>query len=183
MRLKLKPGGVFDFDAVSQDKKFAACISTSGGKTATGKNAVGKLLKLRSDMLFLVMAEDLVRRMIVLTEPDMLEVCKREIAGGRIPEQIEFVLADLPEQLKYKLKEARQHASKEVSPLLWEDERSSPSGVYFLVSLFCRLIFLFFPGPVRSGHRTSADQSSLICKSGLKIGDRQIESLSFQHGP
>jgi hypothetical protein len=39
---------IFDFDAVSYDKSIAACISTSGGKTSSGKAAVGKLLKIRS---------------------------------------------------------------------------------------------------------------------------------------
>lgn len=38
-RLSLISGGVFDFDAVSKDGKIAACISTSEGKTASGKHA------------------------------------------------------------------------------------------------------------------------------------------------
>jgi len=115
-RLPLTSGGVFDFDAVSQDRKMAACISTSGGKTASGKHAVGKLLKLRSDMLFLIMAKEPERRIMVLTEPDMLEACSKEKAGGRVPQQIEFVLADLPEDLRKKLTQATKNASKEVSP-------------------------------------------------------------------
>lgn len=57
-RLPLSSGGVFDFDAVSDDRKTAACISTSSGMTARGKHAVGKLMKLRSDMLFLHLAKD-----------------------------------------------------------------------------------------------------------------------------
>ncbi|MCL6558270.1 MAG: hypothetical protein K6U74_05615 [Firmicutes bacterium] len=115
-RLSLTSGGVFDFDAVSQDRKIAACISTSGGKTARGKHAVGKLLKLRSDMLFLLLAKEPEKRIIVLTEPDMFEVCSKEKAGGRVPQQIEFVLAELPEDLRQKLTRARNNASKEVSP-------------------------------------------------------------------
>lgn len=115
-RLILTSGGVFDFDAVSQDRKIAACISTSGGKTASGKHAVGKLLKIRSDMLFLLLAREPEKRIIVLTEPDMLEVCSKEKTGGRVPQQIEFVLADLPEELRKKLTQARKNASKEVSP-------------------------------------------------------------------
>ena len=75
-RLTLSSGGVFDFDAVSQDGKIAACISTSGGKTARGKHAVGKLLKLRSDMLFLLLAKEPQKRIIVLTESDMLDVAQ-----------------------------------------------------------------------------------------------------------
>lgn len=116
-RLPLTSGGVFDFDAVSDDRKIAACISTSGGKTATGKMAVGKLLKLRSDMLFLLLARDLERRIIVLTEPDMLGLLEKEKAGGRVPQNIEFCLADLPAELRNKLIEARNKASKEVTPM------------------------------------------------------------------
>lgn len=56
-RRLLRSGGVFDFDAVSEDNSIVATISTSGSKTATGKYAVGKILKLRSDMLFLTMVE------------------------------------------------------------------------------------------------------------------------------
>jgi hypothetical protein len=56
-RLPLRSGGVFDFDAVSEDHSVVATISTSGSKTSGGKNAVGKMLKLRSDMLFLTMVE------------------------------------------------------------------------------------------------------------------------------
>lgn len=115
-RLSLSSGGVFDFDAVSQDRKIAACISTSGGKTARGKNAVGKLLKLRSDMLFLLLAKEPQKRIIVLTESDMLDVCSKEKAGGRVPPEIEFVLADLPDDLRTKLTQARANASNEVSP-------------------------------------------------------------------
>ena len=57
-RLALTSGGVFDFDAVSPDRRITACISTSGGKTASGQHAVGRLLKLRSDILFLLLAKD-----------------------------------------------------------------------------------------------------------------------------
>jgi len=70
-RMPLSSGGVFDFDAVSADKSIVASISTSGSRTASGKRAVGKLMKLRSDMLFLMMA-DAPRKVIVLCEPDMV---------------------------------------------------------------------------------------------------------------
>jgi hypothetical protein len=89
-RLKLSSGAVFDFDAVSEDKSIAACISTSGGKTSSGKAAVGKLLKIRSDMLFLHLATGLTRKLLILTEPDMHHVCLKERSGGRTPLDIEF---------------------------------------------------------------------------------------------
>lgn len=74
-RLSLRSGGVFDFDAVSEDQSVVATISTSGSKTPGIKNAVGKILKLRSDMLFLILVHA-DRRVIVPNEPDMLNQCK-----------------------------------------------------------------------------------------------------------
>jgi hypothetical protein len=115
-RLPLTSGGVFDFDAVSEDRKMAACISTSGGKTARGKHAVGKLLKLRSGMLFLGLAREPERRFIILTEQHMYDVCSKEKKGGRVPENIEFELAEIPEESRERLDSARENASKEVSP-------------------------------------------------------------------
>lgn len=115
-RLGLSSGGVFDFDAVSDDDSMVATISTSGAKTASGKLAVGKLLKIRSDMFFLLLAAKAQRRVVVLTEPDMLELCKKEVEGGRVPASIEFVLAEIPAHLIDKLKKARAVSSKEVSP-------------------------------------------------------------------
>jgi hypothetical protein len=114
-RLSLISGGVFDFDAVSEDHKIVATISTSGSKTATGKHAVGKLHKIRSDMFFLLLV-DADRRLVILTEPDMFELCKKEAEGGRVPSSIEFFCTQIPDDLAVRLRSARQVASKEVSP-------------------------------------------------------------------
>jgi hypothetical protein len=111
-RLKVRSGGVFDFDAVSEDCSIVGTISTSGSKTSGMKNAVGKILKLRSDMLFLTMVEA-ERRVIVLTEQDMFDQCKKESAGGRVPPEIEFVCAEIPDELRARLIAARLKASGE----------------------------------------------------------------------
>jgi hypothetical protein len=111
-RLRIRSRGVFDFDAVSGDKSIVATISTSGAKTSCGKHAVGKILKVRSDMLFLTMVEAK-RRVVVLTELDMYEQCLKEKAGGRVPPEIEFAYAALPEELNVRLIAARQKASVE----------------------------------------------------------------------
>jgi hypothetical protein len=111
-RLSLRSGGVFDFDAVSEDHSVVATISTSGAKTSAGKHAVGKILKLRSDMLFLTMVEAK-RRIIVLTERDMCDQCEKEVAGGRVPREIEFVCAVIPDELRARLVAARAKASGE----------------------------------------------------------------------
>lgn len=65
-RIALTSGGVFDFDAVSRDRKTAATISTSGASTASGKRAVGKVLKIRSDLYYLILA-DVDKRLAILT--------------------------------------------------------------------------------------------------------------------
>jgi hypothetical protein len=111
-RLPLRSGGVFDFDAVSNDHSIVATISTSGAKTSSGNHAVGKILKLRSDMLFLTMV-DAKRRIIVLTEQDMCDQCGKEFAGGRVPQEIEFVCAEIPSELRARLVEGRAKASGE----------------------------------------------------------------------
>ena len=111
-RLRLRSGGVFDFDAVSEDHSIVATISTSGAKTAGGNYAVGKMLKLRSDMLFLTMVEAK-RRIIVLTERDMCGQCEKEFAAGRVPKEIEFVCAEIPADLRERLEKGREKASGE----------------------------------------------------------------------
>jgi len=111
-RMSLRSGGVFDFDAVSEDRSIVATISTSGSRTFAGKYAVGKMLKLRSDMLFLTMVEAK-RRVIVLTERDMCDQCEHEAEGGRVPPEIEFTCATIPDELRLRLVAARLRASEE----------------------------------------------------------------------
>ena len=114
-RVQLTSGGVFDFDAVSADQTIVASISTSGSRTAPGKHATGKMMKLRSDILYLLMTKA-ARRLVILCEKDMYERCKREVGGGRLPKEIEFFHAPLPDALAIRLFAARQVASNEVSP-------------------------------------------------------------------
>ena len=114
-RVSLEPGGVFDFDAVSGDGRTVGSISTSGARTASGKLVVGKMMKLRSDILFLLMA-DADRRLLVLSEEDMVAQCQKEIDKGRLPTSVEIVHAPIPEELRMRLDAARKIASREVSP-------------------------------------------------------------------
>lgn len=55
--LVLESGGKYSFDAVSDDNKVVAVISTSGARISSGKNGVGKMLKIRSDMYFLLLVD------------------------------------------------------------------------------------------------------------------------------
>lgn len=109
--VRLTSGGGFVFDAVSADGATLASISTS----SAGKRLAGKLMKLRSDMLFLLLASPK-RALMILTEHDMFELCEKEKEGGRAPRNIEFHHAPLPPDLAAKLKLAKQVSSDEVSP-------------------------------------------------------------------
>ena len=111
----LTSGGVFDFDAVSADGMIVANISTSGSKTASGKGGTGKMLKVRSDIYFLLLARAQ-RTLMLLTERDMYERWLAEVESGRVPDSIEFVHVDIPHELDRKLRASRQAASREVTP-------------------------------------------------------------------
>lgn len=114
-RVRLTSGGFFDFDGVSDDGTTIATISTSGAKTGGGKQGAGKLMKLRSDMLFLLLASPK-RALMILTERDMYELCEKEKEAGRAPRNIEFHHAPLPSDLAAKLLIAKKASSDEVSP-------------------------------------------------------------------
>ena len=114
---RLSAGGQFEFDGVSADRTTVACISTSRHKTSGGGNGTGKWFKLRSDILYLLMADGVTRRLMVLTEPCMFEHYKEEQSKGRVPSEVEAVLAELPAELRDRLAVARERASEEVRPV------------------------------------------------------------------
>ncbi len=67
-------------------------------------------------MLFLHLAQGLTQKMVILTEKDMYDVCQKEKAGGRVPQEIEFYLVfDIPIDLRSRLLSAREKASREVT--------------------------------------------------------------------
>ena len=113
-RLVLEMGGEHDFAAVSTDRSVVATISTGGATTVSGNFATGKVMKLRSDMLFLTMV-GAVRRLIILTEADMYELCMRESGYGRVPAGIEFARVAIPAGLQKRLVAARRVSSRESS--------------------------------------------------------------------
>ena len=116
-KIRLSSGGVFEFDAVSDDETIAVNISTSNSLTSGGKRGSGKLQKIRADIYFLLLLPNSVkRRLLLFTEPDMVELCQKEQKNGRIPQNIEIIVVELPENLKKKLIDAKKNASSEVSP-------------------------------------------------------------------
>lgn len=84
-------------------------------QTASGKQAVGKMNKIRSDIYFLLLAKA-ERRLVLLTEQDMHARWDREVEAGRVPSSIEFVHVEIPQHLNLKLQASRQRASLEVTP-------------------------------------------------------------------
>ena len=111
-RVRLSSGGVFDFDAVNRERTVIATISTSSARTASGNWATGALMKLRSDVLFLVLAAPK-RSLLIFSEKSMYELCQKEVAVGRMPQQLEFFHAPLPSDLAGKLAQAKKRSSDE----------------------------------------------------------------------
>ena len=115
--LLLKTGGEFSFDAVSDDGRIVAVISTSPGKTSSGSIATAKLLKIRSDMLWFYMLErQPERRLLVFTEQSMIDLINEEKKKGRFPPEFELVKVTLPPELAAKVAASQKVASEEVSP-------------------------------------------------------------------
>ena len=114
-RLDLRSGGQFEFDGVSEDRKIVVAISTNGGVTSSGKKASPKLNKIRSDALFLLLAEA-DKRLILFTDRAMFELCDGEVRNGRFPPEVEIRLSEPPRELQEQLREARAIAADEVSP-------------------------------------------------------------------
>jgi hypothetical protein len=111
----LSSGGEFEFDAVSEDGAMLVSISTSQARMSSGKLGVGKLMKIRSDMLFHLLAEA-PRNVMVFTETCMQEQLLKEQEKGRTPEDMEFMLVELPRELAMELAASRRRSSREVRP-------------------------------------------------------------------
>lgn len=112
-RLQLSSGGVFEFDAVSEDRRIAVSISTSGGITSGGKKASPKMNKIRSDALFLLLAA-VQQRIILFTERQMYELCQEQIRLGRFPPEVTAIIAELPPKLEADVASGRAKAAEEI---------------------------------------------------------------------
>ena len=111
----LTTGGEHSFSAVSEDGRTVVKISTGSRRTAGGKLAVGVLSKLRADLLFMTLT-DAKQKLVLVTQPDMYELCQIESAAGRVPLDVDFVQVELPEELAEELRKAKARASAEVTP-------------------------------------------------------------------
>ena len=105
-KVPLTSGGVFNFNAVSSNGRIVANISTSGPKTATGKHAAGKIMKVRSDIYFLLLT-NAERTLILLTDQDMHTWWLNEAENGRVPGSIEFIHVPIPADFDHMLQDSR----------------------------------------------------------------------------
>lgn len=116
-QLPLIWGGSFNFDAVSDDGRIAANISTSKAITRGKSKGEGKFHKIFADTLYLLNANGLERRMLLFTEQDMYYEFYRRRHIGRFPQepQIDLILVDdIPQELRKGLEKSRNAASLEI---------------------------------------------------------------------
>ncbi|MCY4183230.1 MAG: hypothetical protein OXF43_10155 [Gammaproteobacteria bacterium] len=114
-KILLTSGGEFEFDAVSNDTKIIANISTGALKTASGKHGSGKVHKIRSDIYFLLLTPAK-RKLMILSELDMYEWWINEKERGRVPAEIEIIHVEIPKTLNSSLQISRDQAAQEVTP-------------------------------------------------------------------
>jgi len=114
--MNLTWGGQFAFDAVSSDKSIVVSISTSGARTASGKQATAKFQKIKTDALYLLHLKEQARSIMVFTERSMQEYFRKAADAGRFPPSIELLYIPLPADLHAKVISARKIASDETTP-------------------------------------------------------------------
>ena len=109
--------GYFECDVVIKKGKSiieVQCLSCSGAKTASGKNASGKILKIKADALMLTGIKSK-KKILAFTEKSMYNKILSEKENGRFPKEIELQLVkiDKPEIRKI-IKNANETSSKEI---------------------------------------------------------------------
>jgi hypothetical protein len=111
--VRLRTSGRFEFDAVSDDGEIVCCIAASSGRARQGGLAKSKMIKIRSDIMFLMLSEAH-RKLMVLADRDLYEYSNSEQLRGRLPREIDLCLADLPANISCLLSAAQQAASAEI---------------------------------------------------------------------
>ena len=115
-KMKLRWGGYFAFDAVSEDNSLVVAISTSSAVTASNKSATAKFQKLKTDALYLLHIDSDARRLMVFTEESMRLYFQKEVLKGRFPPSIELIHIPLPDDLNLLVLASRLAASRETTP-------------------------------------------------------------------
>src|SRR5438552_3290684 len=104
-RIDLTPGGRFVFDGVGENGHVVVTVSTNGARTAGGTHGSGNLQNIRADSPFpsLSTAKEPV---LMFSEPDMFDLCRKKADHGRLPRGVGFDLAEIPVELRQRLQEA-----------------------------------------------------------------------------
>lgn len=109
----LAQGTLHTFNAVAEDGSVVATISHSSGLTSGGKKPVGKIHSAISYLYFLSQARAK-RRVLVLTDPVLCELVKKEVEGA-LAEGIEILQVNLPKDLVARVRNVTDQASDEMS--------------------------------------------------------------------
>ncbi len=113
-RLRLRPGGSHEFDAVSVDGSVVVSIKSASGLTAGGKNPSGKIKDCIAELYFLSLV-DVPTRILVLTTPEFHQLFVKQMAGA-VADGLTIECCPLPVDLQKKVNEVVKLASAEVSP-------------------------------------------------------------------
>lgn len=117
-KLKLRWGGEFAFDAVSEDGKIVCLVSTSASRTASGKLAMAKFQKLKADALYLLNVVGAEQLLMIFTEESMFNYFDKETKNGRFPPEVIRRYVQLPNEIHALVLEARKVASAETTPVV-----------------------------------------------------------------
>ena len=102
------------FDAVSDDGEIVAVLCTSTGYDPNGKVDTDKLMKVRSDALrFLMLEAKPQKRLMLFTDPSMIDLVKDEKKKGRFPSELEILRVKLPSDLAARVADSQRLASEE----------------------------------------------------------------------
>lgn len=110
--MKLVWGGTFAFDAVSEDGKTVACVSTARNAKAGPKH------KMKDDAFMLLNVVGATRRVMIFTHPTLYGYMVSQQECGRFPpaDQIELKLVELPADIDAEVHATQDAASAEVTP-------------------------------------------------------------------
>lgn len=112
-QLQLAPGGMREFNAVSDDTRVVASIKYSGGRTSSGQSPAAKIQAGIAELYFLSLI-DAERKLLILTTPEF-HTLFREHMQDKIASGIDVVHLPLPAELQAQVATVHRIASAEMS--------------------------------------------------------------------
>jgi hypothetical protein len=111
--VRLRPGALHTFNAVSSDGSVVAAISNASGYTSGGRRPVGKIRGAIAELYWLSLV-DASTRLLVLTNREFFEILTREMANA-LPVGVEIIHVALPDELASRVAAVTTAASEEMS--------------------------------------------------------------------